>query len=55
VCKSLKPFPVIALGGIDESNYSKVLQAGARGYAAIRFLNELLKSGDAKKQERIEN
>ncbi len=39
VCEQLKPFPVIALGGIDETNSAKVLETGARGYAAIRFLN----------------
>ncbi len=40
VCEQLKPFPVIALGGIDETNSAKVLEVGARGYAAIRFLND---------------
>lgn len=40
VCENLKPFPIIALGGIDESNYESVLQAGAKGFAAIRFLNK---------------
>ena len=40
VCGNLHPFPVIGLGGIDESNYSTVLQAGASGFAAIRFLND---------------
>jgi thiamine-phosphate pyrophosphorylase len=40
VCKSLKPFPVLALGGIDETNYAEVLQAGAGGFAAVRFLND---------------
>ena len=38
VCEKLKPFPVIALGGIDETNYKSVLENGARGFAAIRFL-----------------
>jgi thiamine-phosphate pyrophosphorylase len=40
VCEKLKPFPVIALGGIDETNYKSVLEAGASGFAAIRFLND---------------
>ena len=40
VCDDLHPFPVIGLGGIDESNYSVVLEAGASGFAAIRFLND---------------
>ena len=41
VCESLKPFPIIALGGIDETNYQSVLEIGASGFAAIRFLNEI--------------
>jgi thiamine-phosphate pyrophosphorylase len=40
VCKKLDPFPVIALGGIDETNYASVLDNGARGFAAIRFLTK---------------
>ena len=40
VCEHLKPFPVIALGGIDETNISAVLDCGASGFAAIRFLND---------------
>ena len=40
VCEKLKPFPVIALGGIDETNYKPVLENGAGGFAAIRFLND---------------
>jgi len=38
--EKLKPFPVIALGGIDETNYKSVLQVGISGFAAIRFLND---------------
>jgi thiamine-phosphate diphosphorylase len=38
VCESLKPFSVIALGGIDETNYREVCKV-ADGFAAIRFLN----------------
>ena len=33
-------FPVIALGGIDENNFAEAFEAGARGIAAIRFLNK---------------
>lgn len=33
-------FPVIALGGIDDTNYREALRAGAKGIAAIRFLND---------------
>ena len=40
ICKRLKRFPVIALGGIDASNIQKVFDAGASGFAAIRFLND---------------
>ncbi len=40
VCERLKPFPVIALGGINENNYKSVLDSGASGFAAIRFLND---------------
>lgn len=39
VCERLKSFPVVALGGIDEKNYKSVLENGASGFAAIRFLN----------------
>ncbi|MET0753456.1 MAG: thiamine phosphate synthase [Pyrinomonadaceae bacterium] len=40
-CERLKPFPIIALGGIDETNYESVLENGASGFAAIRFLNNI--------------
>lgn len=40
VCEKLKPFPVVALGGINSVNYPEVLRAGASGFAAIRFLND---------------
>jgi thiamine-phosphate pyrophosphorylase len=33
-------FPVIAVGGIDLTNYHDVVAAGAAGFAAIRFLND---------------
>jgi len=39
VCESLKPFPVIALGGINETNFKQILETGASGFAAVRFLN----------------
>ncbi len=41
VCDDVAPFPVIALGGISADNYESVLDAGARGFAAITFLNEI--------------
>ena len=34
------PFPILALGGVDESNIADVLTAGASGFAAIRAMNE---------------
>jgi thiamine-phosphate pyrophosphorylase len=40
-CEKLKPFPVIALGGVDETNFQSILKTGASGLAAIRFLNNL--------------
>jgi thiamine-phosphate pyrophosphorylase len=39
ICKKLESFPVIALGGVDETNYLDILKNGASGWAAIRFLN----------------
>ena len=42
VCAKLAPFPVIALGGVDETNYKKILECGAVGFAAIRFLHRFL-------------
>lgn len=43
LCEKLSGFPVIALGGINESNREEVLQAGAAGYASIRFHHQLLR------------
>jgi len=40
VVETVKEFPVIALGGIDENNFGEVLKSGAKGIAAIRFLND---------------
>jgi len=40
VCQELRPFPVIALGGVNETNYRSVLEAGASGFAAIRSLHD---------------
>ncbi len=41
VCGEVRPFPVIALGGIDENNSHSVIEAGASGFAAIRSLNDV--------------
>jgi thiamine-phosphate pyrophosphorylase len=40
VTLELKSFPVLALGGVDESNLRQVYETGAAGIAAIRSLNE---------------
>lgn len=40
ICELAKPFPVIALGGIDESNFKSIVEAGAAGAAAIRLFND---------------
>lgn len=39
VCEELQPFPVLGLGGIDETNYESVLKISS-GFAAIRFLSD---------------
>lgn len=39
VCGLLPSFPVIAIGGIDGTRTQSVLDAGAAGFAAIRYLN----------------
>jgi thiamine monophosphate synthase len=41
VCAAAAPFSVLGVGGIDESNYRSVIEHGAAGFAAIRFLNDL--------------
>jgi thiamine-phosphate pyrophosphorylase len=55
VCAQLKPFPVLALGGIDETNYKSVLETGASGFAAIRFLNEAENLRNLKRDLATEN
>jgi len=40
VANELAPFPVIALGGIDESKVLDCLRAGASGVAAIRLFSQ---------------
>ena len=44
VCLAIGECPVLAVGGIDETNYHLVLDAGAAGYAAIRYLNEYVRT-----------
>lgn len=41
LCSELDGFPVFAIGGVDGSNFQSVLEAGAAGFAAIRYLNDL--------------
>ena len=53
VCRALPDFPIVALGGIDEHNFAHALDAGARGVAAIRFLNQADKLTET--VERIRN
>ena len=45
LCAAAGEFPVIAVGGIDESNMDSVIDAGAAGFAAIRYLNEFVSIG----------
>jgi thiamine-phosphate pyrophosphorylase len=40
VCEKMRPFPVLALGGVDASNYASAIDAGASGLAGIRSLND---------------
>lgn len=42
VCSAAKELPVIAVGGVNEDRIDKVLEAGAAGYAAIRYFNEMV-------------
>lgn len=42
VCTAAAPLSVIAVGGIDETNVESVLESGASGYAAIRYLNDFV-------------
>lgn len=42
-CRSVSPFPVLAIGGIDGSNQAQVLSIGAAGFAAIRDLNDFVR------------
>ena len=46
VCTAATPFPVVAVGGIDESNADSVIAAGSAGFAAIRYLNEFVSIGE---------
>lgn len=43
VCSALGELPVIALGGVKADDLDDVIQAGAAGFASIRYLNGLIK------------
>jgi len=43
VCVELKPFPIVAIGGITEDNFVDCLRAGVQGIAAIRMFGERLR------------
>ncbi|MBK9155310.1 MAG: thiamine phosphate synthase [Chloracidobacterium sp.] len=46
VCDAVAPFPVLALGGINEENAGEALAAGASGYAAITYLHRNISESD---------
>lgn len=46
VCNAAGDFPVIAVGGVDAENQLSVVDAGAAGFAAIRYLNEFVTIGE---------
>jgi thiamine-phosphate pyrophosphorylase len=39
LCEELKPFPILALGGIDGKNFKTTIENGASGFAGISFFN----------------
>ena len=45
VCAKLNGFPVLAIGGVSESNFADCLGAGARGVAAIRMFGDAQRLG----------
>jgi thiamine-phosphate pyrophosphorylase len=40
VCSAANRFPVVALGGVDVSNYRLAIKAGAFGIAGIRMFGD---------------
>lgn len=51
VCSSLKDLPILALGGIDGTNLDVVLNAGAAGFASIRYLNDVVADKAANRKQ----
>lgn len=43
ILQLMNGFPVLAIGGINETNFDSVLRAGASGYGAIRYLNDVVR------------
>lgn len=41
VCTEFGSFPIIAIGGIDKTNFSPVIETKAAGFAAIRAFNDI--------------
>jgi thiamine-phosphate pyrophosphorylase len=46
VCREVKPFPVVALGGVTTANVAACLAAGAQGVAAIDMFHDVLRLRD---------
>lgn len=40
-CRRVKPFPVVALGGVEPENCVFAVEAGAAGVAGIRYFNNI--------------
>ena len=56
VCREAGEFPIIALGGVDESNFESALAVGGRGVAAIRSFNDVERlSRFAERARKFEN